>query len=104
MLLTIYAKKRTTNDGGRVFYNYLSSLTKKDGTVLKVQVKFTEDAGSPKGETCPTNIEVNKEDCNLSTRTYTDAEGETHEAPVLWVSKWSKSAVEFEDHSMDDFV
>ena len=43
MELTIFAKKRQSNDG-RPFFTYLSTLTRKDGEEIKVQVKFRQAA------------------------------------------------------------
>lgn len=113
--LTIYAKKRTSNDG-RTFYTYLTTLHNKNGMELRAQVKFREEAGQPKGDQCPCNIIVNKRDANLSKREYrvqvptgeSDENGEaimkedirtSHE---LWVSKWVAGEA-FVDHSLDDY-
>ena len=110
MELTIFAKKRQSNDG-RPFFTYLSTLTRKDGEEIKVQVKFRQDCGNPKGELCPMNIIVNKADANLSESRYESTTTnpdtgeiviETRKSPVLWVSKWSKGS-EYVDKSLDDF-
>ena len=115
MNITLYAKKRQSSDG-RTFYTYLGTLKKKDGTEERVQVKFREACGSPKGDACPCNIIVNKEDANLSERPYcvlvpTGESNENGEAIMreeertgkeLWVSKWSFGEA-FVDHSLDDY-
>ena len=115
MNLTIYAKKRQSADG-RSFYTYLATMRKKDGTEDKVQVKFREECGQPKGDTCPCNIIVDKKDANLSARPYSVLvpTGETNEdgeaimreeertGKELWVSKW-KYGEAFVDHSLDDY-
>lgn len=104
MKLTIFAKKRTTKEG-KTFYTYLSTMTRKDGTELTTSVKFRDDCGSPKPENCPVNIIVNKENANLSTRTYTrEDNGELAMSYTLWVSAWElDTANPFVDHSLDEF-
>lgn len=103
MNLTIYAKKRTTQDGGKTFYTYLTTLRKKDGEELRCAVKFRQECGNPKGEDCPMNIIVPKSGANLSVERYTDEEtGELLEAARLWVSEWKKGEA-YVDHSLDDF-
>ena len=103
MEITIFSKKRTTKEG-KIFFNYLSSLKRKDGTVLNgVAVKFREEAGNPKPERCPMNIKFNREDANLSRREYVrDDTGEVAEKFTLWVSKWEQGAA-YVDHSLDEF-
>lgn len=110
MELTIYAKKRTTNDG-RPFYSYLTTLHKKDGSEMKVQVKFRQDCGNPKGENCPVNIIVPKTGANLAEEKYeaTETNPETGEIKIetrhnwkLWVSEW-KPGSEYRDTSLDEF-
>ena len=103
MELTIYAKKRQTNEG-KTFYTYLSTLTRKDGSELKVSVKFREDCGNPKADQCPMNIIVSKENANLSAKDYgvNEETGEVLTSHTLWVSAWEKGS-EYVDHSLDDF-
>ena len=102
MQITIYAKKRQTNEG-KTFYNYLSTLTDRNGNDIPCQVKFREGAGNPRPEQCPMNIAFDKADANLTTREYTDATtAEIRKAHVLWVSKWNPGE-EYVDHSLDDF-
>ena len=110
MEITVFAKKRQTKTG-KIFFNYLSTLHKKDGTEVSCDVKFREDAGQPKPEQCPINIVVDKGDCNLVNRKYSRREtdeftGEvvTMESmrPTLWVSAWKQGSA-YVDHSMDDF-
>lgn len=102
MEITIFAKKRKTQDG-RSFYSYITTLPKKDGTTMTCTVKFRDDAGEPKPENCPMNIEVEKKSCNLSGRSYTREDtGEVGMSFTLWVNKW-KPGSEYVDHSLDDF-
>jgi hypothetical protein len=102
MKTTVFAKKRV-NSEGKVFYNYLGKLRKKDGTELNVTVKFREDCGQPDWKECPMNIEFDKEFGNLVTTTYTHKEtGELRERYTLWISEWHKGE-EYVDHSLDDF-
>lgn len=102
MEITIFAKRRQTNEG-KTFFNYLSQLTNKSGEVIPVQVKFCDSCGQPRPEDCPCNIIVDKSDANMTTREYTDnATAEIRLARVLWVTKWAKGS-EYVDHSLDDF-
>ena len=102
MEITVYAKKRTTNEG-KSFYSYLSTLTRKDGTTQTVSVKFRDEAGSPKPEKCPMNVVFQKGDANLSTKEFTREDtGEPGLSYTLWVSAWKEGAP-FVDHSLDDF-
>lgn len=102
MNLTIFAKKRKSEDG-REFYTYLTTLKKKDGTELKCQVKFREACGNPKGADCPMNIIVDKNAANLSAKDIEREEtGEIMTVYSLWVSEWKKGE-KYVDHSLDDF-
>ena len=114
LTLTIFAKTRTTKDGGK-FQTFVTTLP--DGQ--KVKVKFQSVCGEPK--CCPCNIDLMQNGCNLATetrvRTVVDnkvdpATGEVigaetvqekAEAKVLWVSAWAYSAEEYRDTSMDEF-
>lgn len=102
MIITVFAKRRQTNEG-KVFFNYLSTLHNKNGESIPVQLKFRESAGSPRPEECPCNIVVNKEDANLTTREYIDdSTAETRVARTVWITKW-KMGEQYVDHSLDDF-
>lgn len=103
MKLTIFAKKKHTKEG-KEFFTYLTTLTKSDGSTLSCAVKFSEDIGNPKPVDCPMIIELDKADCNLSTRKYKDSDGVENFAHTLWINKYSKTGEQFVDHSMDDFV
>lgn len=102
MEITIFAKKRTSSEG-KPFTAYLSTLTKKSGEKLICSVRFCEDCKTPKAEECPMNIVLQKGDCNLSQREYTDENsGETRYSSTLWVKAW-KPGKPYEDTSMDEF-
>lgn len=102
MKITVFAKKRTAGDG-KVFYNYLSTLTNKNtGEETVVQVKFRQECGAPDPHKCPRVIEFDKKAANLSKHSYTTEDGETRTRSELWVSAW-KDAGEYVDNSMDDF-
>lgn len=102
MELTIFAKKRNTPDGKK-FYTYLSTLKKKDGTEQTVSVKFRDECGSPKPENCPCNIEVKRENINLTNKEFVREDtGETATSYTLWVSAWTDGSP-FVDHSLDDY-
>lgn len=103
MEITIFAKRRTSKDG-RPFVNFLTTLTRKDGTTQSMQVKFREDCGSPKAESCPMNITFKQEDANVSKRVFVrDDTGEQCEAFTLWISAWA-NGTPYVDHSLDEFV
>ena len=100
--ITIFAKKRTTAQG-KVFYNYITTLAKKNGEEITVGVKFKETAGAPKPEECPINIQVTKENLNLAKRKYKREDtGELVDSFTLWVNEWKKGT-KYIDKSLDDF-
>lgn len=101
--LTIFAKKRTTDDGKK-FFSYLTKLTKKSGEEIVASVKFREDCGAPDGKKCPCIIEVPDGCCNFNTGKYQDeASGMEMPSYTIWVSEW-KEGCPFVDTSMDEFV
>lgn len=103
MEITIYAKKRSTTEG-KTFYSYLSRLPRKDGTELTVSVKFRDEAGNPKPEKCPMNIQFNKRDANLAKHEFVREDtGECGMSYTLWISAWEQGT-EFVDHSLDEFA
>ena len=110
MEITLFAKKRTTKEG-KIFFNYLSTLTDKSGNSKLCTVKFRDGVNPPKPENCPANIVVEKENCNLSsrkmTRNVTDPDtGEVVSKDfvtyTLWISGFT-AGKPYVDHSMDDY-
>jgi hypothetical protein len=102
MEITIFAKKRQTKDG-RIFWSYLSTLTKKDGEKVTVSVKFREECGSPKPEDCPMNIIFEKHEGNMSSRDFVREDtGELFTSYTLWLSGW-KVGEPYVDHSLDEY-
>jgi hypothetical protein len=106
MEITLFAKRRTTKEG-KVFFQYLTTLTRKDGTTNTVRVAFRDADGDnkpPKAETCPRNIVFEKNDANMATNKYTDAStGEVKERQTLWLTHWEQGS-EYVDHSMDEYM
>lgn len=101
MLLTVFAKKRTTTEGKR-FYTYLTQLTRKeDGERISVQVKFPEGL-APKADDCPLNITVDKEKANLAIKKLGTENGEII-SRTLWIKEYTISENPFEDTSLDDY-
>ena len=101
--LTIFAKRRTKKDG-QTFFNYITTLTRKDGTTMTVGVRFRQECGKPKGEDCPMVIRVPRKNANLSTMEYPDPEtGEAMEAKRLWVSKWEFVGA-YVDTTLDEYI
>lgn len=102
MKITVFAKKRTTHEGKK-FMTYISRLTKKDGTEVTSAVKFREGCGTPTDFPCIIN--VNKNDCNMSTKEVVDKDtGVIYVNNTLWIKAWTPSNEKYEDTSMDDFV
>lgn len=102
MKVTVFAKKRQTDDG-KTFYNYITRMTKKNGEDLVASVKFPED-DTPKANECPLNIEFEKSDANLAHGTYTkESTGEVFNTHTLWVKKFKRSADKYVDTSLDEF-
>ena len=88
MEITVFAKKKQTKTG-KVFFTYLTTLKKKDGTEDKMEVKFREEAGIP--DSFPCNLVINREDT-----------GEVFETRTLWVTKWTQGTP-YIDTSLDDY-
>lgn len=102
MQITVFAKKKNTKEG-KIFYTYLTTLTKKDGTEEMIEVKFREDAGNPKPENCPLNVICEREDANISKKAYKREDtGELAERKTLWISAWSEGEP-YIDTSLDDY-
>lgn len=104
MQISLFAKKRTTKEG-KTFYQFLTTLEKKDGTTETMRVAFRDIEGNsvPKADSCPRNIIVDKDNANVSTTRYTDNEtGELKFRKTLWISKW-ESGDPYVDHSLDEY-
>lgn len=103
MEITVFAKKRKTREG-KAFTSYLTKLVRKStGEAITATVKFREECGTPKAESCPCNIIVDKSQANLSSKEFEREDtGETVTSYSLWVSEWSKGS-EYVDKSLDDF-
>lgn len=102
MKITLFAKKRTM-ETGKTFYNFLTTMRRKDGEDIIATVKFRDECGEPRPETCPINIEFDKKNANLSPRKYIDKDGVEQTAWTLWLSAWVNSDDVYVDHSLDDF-
>lgn len=100
MELTIFAKRRQSKEG-KQFYQFLGTLKKKDGTDETMRVCF-RDCAVPRAESCPRNIIITKDHCNIASRSYNDKDGNLKSAKTLWVSEWSEGR-QYIDHSMDDY-
>lgn len=104
MLITLFAKKRNTKEG-KVFYQFLTTLEKKDGTTETMRVAFRDVDGNsiPKPDTCPRIIEVKRENANVARTSFTDNNtGEIKYRKTLWVTAW-ESGPEYVDHSLDEY-
>lgn len=103
MEITVYAKKRHTNEG-KVFFTYLTTLTKKTGEKITAEVKFKESCEQFKADFCPCNITFERSKANFTCKTIpVKTTGETIISNVLWLSEWSMGS-EYIDHSMDEFI
>ena len=104
MEITIYAKKRTTRDGKKTFFSYLTTLKKKDGSPCTCAVKFAQPAENPDPMDCPINILVDRKDCNMSVEPYTNERtGQIQNSYRLWIKNYT-IGTPYVDHSMDDFM
>ena len=104
MEITIFAKKRTTADGRKTFFSYLTTLTRKDGTPCTCAVKFAAPAEAPDPLDCPCNILVEKDACNMAVEDYTDSKtGEVKKSHKLWVKAYEIGSP-YVDQSMDEFM
>lgn len=86
---------------------YSTKLQTKDGRELFCKVKFTLTAEDPKKCNFPLAIEVKKSDANLTVRAMGVTDPETGLSQLvddrtLWIRKWDKSVIPFEDHSLDE--
>lgn len=103
MQTAIFAKKRTNSDG-RVFYTFLTRLTRKDGTEVTAQVRFRDPAPQPEPDACPMNIVFERPDANFTTKDIVNEEtAEVVTSNTLWIKKWTQGEP-YVDSSMDDFV
>lgn len=101
MEITVFAKRRNSKDG-KTFYQYITTLTKKDGSTETMRVCF-RNVDPPKPDSCPRNIIVNRDNSNVALRHYTDPNtGELKSNRTLWVSVWGQGS-EYVDHSLDDY-
>lgn len=102
MKATIFAKRRMTSEG-KVFYTYLTTLTRKDGSEVIASVKFRDACGVPKPESCPMNIIFDKSAANLSKHTFVkESTGDVCEGYTLWVTDWMEGEP-YVDNSLDDY-
>lgn len=103
MEITVFAKKRKTKEG-KAFTSYLTKMVRKStGETVTASVKFREECGSPKLESCPCNIIVDKKNANMSSQEYVREDtGEAAISYTLWVSAWEKGS-DYIDKSLDDF-
>lgn len=96
---TVFAKERRTHEG-RPFTAYYTTLTKKDGTKVYADVKFTKACEKP--EAFPVTFEVTSG--NVSNRQVEDPyDGTKKTYYTLWVKGYS-NVEPYEDHSLDDFI
>lgn len=102
MKITLFKKERTTKEG-RKFNLFVGNLKKKDGTEQYVTVKTSGQAIPFNADKCPYIIEMNKEDCNMQTKQWTDKNGEVREDKTLWVKAYKESTEKYVDHSLDEF-
>ena len=103
MEITIFAKRRNTKEG-KIFHQFLTTLTRKDGTTETMRVAFRNVEGNemPKAETCPRNIVFSKDNANVAVTRYLDNDGTQKERKTLWITAWEPGS-EYVDHSMDDY-
>ena len=106
MKITVFSRKAKTNDG-RAFNVFVSSLTKNDGTSQYVTVRYSGKDKNKEFDSarCPYIIEFNKEDANLSSKSFEDKKtGEKRKNCTLWIKDYKESDEVYVDHSLDDFI
>lgn len=103
MKITVFAKTAHTQDG-KPFVRFIGRLPKKDGTEVSMVVRTSQKAGNIDADKTPYIIEFNKEDANLSSRKYTDKDGNERVSYTLWLKKFTESSEKYVDHSLDDFA
>lgn len=105
MKTTIFAKRVKSHDG-KSFVVFVTQLERKDGSKQYMRIMYSGKDRNKAFDTdiCPLVIEFNREDANVSTRTYTDNSGEEHKSYTLWLKDYKVSDEKFVDHSLDDFI
>lgn len=103
MKVLVFAKRQKTFDG-RTWFKFLGTMRKKSGEDEVVQVRFRDECGNPSVDKCPCYLSIDKENANLSRKTYTDKDtGERHESWTLWVNDWVMLDEPYVDTSLDEF-
>lgn len=105
MKTTVFAKRIKTKSG-KSFIVFVTSLERKDGTKQYMQVMYSgKDRNKAfDSDVCPLVIEFNREDANVSAKTYTDRFGEERKSYTLWLKDYKVVDEKFLDHSLDDFI
>lgn len=106
MKITLFSRRAKTSDG-RVFCVFVSSLTKNDGTSQYVTVRYSGKDKNKEFDSakCPYIIEFDKEDGNLSSKSFEDKKtGEKRKNFTLWIKDYKESDEVYVDHSLDDFI
>lgn len=101
--ITVFAKRKQT-ETGKKFVTYLATIKRKDGTEQTVQIAFDENSCTkPNPENCPMNIEFDKINANMSSKRYTDKNGDDQKSYTLWIKEYQPSIDVYVDHSLDDY-
>ena len=105
MKTTIFAKRVKSHDG-KSFVTFVTQLERKDGSKQYMRVMYygRDRNKSFDSDVCPLMIEFNREDANVSSKTYTDNSGEERKSYTLWLKDYKVSDEKFVDHSLDDFI
>ena len=96
--ITVFAVNRD-NAQKKKFVSYFGDLVKKDGTVVRVGVKFRQPCEGPAKDECPCNIVFDTDNANLASR-YDAEKDKVYQ--TLWISEYEMGEP-YEDHSLDDF-
>lgn len=102
MKITVFCKERNGKDNNK-FLSYISKLTKKTGEEVTVQLKFSEECGKIKKDSCPCIIDVEVSDCSYSERKVIKDDREIINR-VLWINKYTKTDDVFVDTSASCFM
>lgn len=103
MRIDVFGRTCVSKKTGKPFIVYSAKLKNKNDEEVFVNVKFKSECGQPMKVPC--TIVVNKEDCNLATKTERYTDNTTQEEKevtkcTLWVSKFNEEV--YIDTSLDD--
>lgn len=105
MRVNVFPKKITAKNGNK-FTKYVTTLTKKDGSTVYAEVKFSDESLN-QVDKFPVTLTINQGDGNFTSKTIhgkdKDGNPKDYIRNTLWVSHIS-AVEEYIDTSLDDFA